>query len=105
MKWRGRQESTNIEARRGRSVRRAGVGRLDGLGLIVAIVSVLMGGNPLDLLMQIQEQPPSYEQTGGGYQESAEEEQLPAFWRSFLKRGQILNLELFRPILSILENC
>jgi len=46
MKWRGRQESTNIEARRGRSVRRAGVGRLDGLGLIVAIVYMLMGGNP-----------------------------------------------------------
>lgn len=79
MKWRGRQESTNIEDRRGRSVRRAGVGGLGGLGLIIAVVYMLMGGNPLDLLTMVQEQPSVHEQTGGGYQESAEEAQLRTF--------------------------
>ena len=79
MKWRGREESTNIEDRRGRSVRRAGVGGLGGLGLIIAIVYMLMGGNPLDLLTLVQEQPPASEQSGGGYRESAEEEQLRKF--------------------------
>jgi hypothetical protein len=95
MKWRGRQESTNIEDRRGRSVRRAGVGGLGGLGLIVAVVYMLMGGNPLDLLTVLQEQPTAYEQTGGSYQESAEEAQLRTFSAVVLKETEEVWNELF----------
>jgi len=95
MKWRGRQESTNIEDRRGRSVRRAGVGGLGGLGLIVAVVYMLMGGNPMDLLTVLQEQPPAYEQTGGSYQESAEEAQLRMFSSVVLKETEEVWSELF----------
>jgi len=95
MKWRGRQESTNIEDRRGRSVRRAGIGGLGGLGLIVAVVYMLMGGNPLDLLTVIQEQPTAYEQTGGNYQESAEEAQLRTFSAVVLKETEEVWNELF----------
>jgi hypothetical protein len=95
MKWRGRQESTNIEDQRGRSVRRAGVGGLGGLGLIIAVVYMLMGGNPLDLLTQVQEQPPVQEQTGGGYQESAEEAQLRTFSAVVLRETEEVWKEQF----------
>lgn len=92
MKWRGRQESTNIQDQRGRSVRRVGVGGLGGVGLIVAVVYMLMGGNPMDLL---QEQPSTYEQTGGGYQESAEEAQLRTFSAVVLKETEDVWKEVF----------
>lgn len=95
MKWRGRQESTNVDDRRGRSVSRAGVGGLGGLGLIVVVVYMLMGGNPLDLLTELQEQPTSYEQTGGGYQESAEEAELRTFSAVVLKETEEVWNELF----------
>jgi len=95
MKWRGRQESTNIEDRRGRSVRRAGVGGLGGLGLIIAVVYMLMGGNPLDLLTMVQEQPSVHEQTGGGYQESAEEAQLRTFSAVVLRETEEVWKEQF----------
>lgn len=109
MKWRGRQESSNVEDRRGRSVRRAGVGGIGGLGLVIAVVYMLMGGNPLDLLNMMQEQPVSYEQTGGEYRESAEEKQLRQFSAVVLRETENVWKELFsrsgrtyqEPILTI----
>ncbi len=95
MKWRGRQESTNIEDRRGRSVRRAGVGGIGGLGIVVAIIYMLMGGNPLDLLTLVQEQPVTHEQSQGSYQESAEEKQLRQFSAVVLRETENVWNELF----------
>lgn len=95
MKWRGRQESTNIEDRRGRSVRRVGVGGIGGLGIVVAIIYMLMGGNPLDLLTLVQEQPVTHEQSQGSYQESAEEKQLRQFSAVVLRETENVWNELF----------
>ena len=55
MKWKGRQQSTNVEDRRGGG----GVGKkVGGLGLggvvIVVIVSLIFGENPLNFLSQIE---------------------------------------------------
>lgn len=95
MKWRGRQESTNIEDRRGRSVRRAGVGGIGGLGIVIAIIYMLMGGNPLDLLTLVREQPVTHEQSQDSFQESAEEKQLRQFSAVVLRETENIWNELF----------
>ncbi len=78
MKWQGREESANVEDRRGRIIRAGGVG-ISGLGLVVAVIYMLMGGNPLDLLQMTQQQPARYEEFQGNYQETPEEMQLRKF--------------------------
>lgn len=46
MKWQGRRASTNVEDRRGAKALVGG-----GIGtLIIAIIMLLMGGNPLEYL-------------------------------------------------------
>lgn len=53
MRWQGRKQSSNVEDRRSSSGKKIAVG--GGLGTIVIIVlSLLFGGNPGDLLQQIQ---------------------------------------------------
>ena len=53
MKWQNRERSTNIEDRRGRTVKRVG-GGIGILGIIFAIIAFLMGENPLTVLQQFQ---------------------------------------------------
>ena len=95
MKWRGRQESSNIDDRRGRSVRAGGLAGMGGLGIIVAIVYMLLGGNPLDLLMLVQEQPATYEQSGGEYRESSEERDVRQFSAVVLKETEDVWHDIF----------
>ncbi|MEM6708933.1 MAG: neutral zinc metallopeptidase [Pseudomonadota bacterium] len=55
MKWEGRRQSTNVEDRRGRSVSR-GVkvgGGISGMGIIAAIIVVLLGGDPMQVVGQV----------------------------------------------------
>ncbi|PLT33603.1 neutral zinc metallopeptidase [Bacillus sp. V5-8f] len=53
MKWRGRQGSSNVEDRRGMGGKGiAGIG--GGLGLVIVLIYTLLGGNPGDLLGNIQ---------------------------------------------------
>ncbi|MER3423240.1 MAG: flagellar biosynthesis protein FlgM [Nitrospiraceae bacterium] len=61
MRWGGHRESTNLEDRRGLGLGGAGVGI--GLGgiLLVLIVSVLTGVNPLALLNMVETAPPTDE--------------------------------------------
>lgn len=62
MRWRGRRQSSNVEDRRSSSGRKIAVG--GGLGTIILIVvSLLFGGNPLDLLQQIQVEPGTRQET------------------------------------------
>lgn len=49
VQWKDRRRSRNVEDRRGSPARRAG-GIGGGLGLLVVLIVVLMGGNPLEVL-------------------------------------------------------
>lgn len=51
MRWKGRKGSSNVDDRRGRSGGKIAIG---GLGAVILIVvTLLFGGNPLDLLNQV----------------------------------------------------
>lgn len=67
MKWLGRRESGNIEDRRGGGGRTGIV--LGGLGTVVVLVlGLIMGKNPLELLQSVtQGGPPQSEQTDSAY--------------------------------------
>ncbi len=50
MRWQGRQKSDNVEDRRGISGRGLAVGGgIGGLGVVIAILYFLLGGNPSDI--------------------------------------------------------
>jgi hypothetical protein len=58
MLWKGRRTSDNVEDRRGMTGRRAAVG--GGLGAIaIAVIVLLLGGNPEEIMQSIQTAPPS----------------------------------------------
>ncbi len=85
MRWQGRRKSSNVEDRRGQSPRRGLSGGMlskGGIGfiIIIVIISLISGENPLNLLMQMQGsgQGPMLTQTTE-YTPSAEEEALADF--------------------------
>jgi predicted metalloprotease len=66
MKWRDARRSENVEDRRGMSVGRAGAG-IGGAGLLlILLVSLLTGQNPLELLQQVGPMPDSAQVGSGG---------------------------------------
>jgi len=79
MKLDGRRESTNVDDRRGSTMKKAGSLGLGG-ALIVGLITILLGGNPTDVINQL----------GGGieysqdYTPSAEEEELATFSKQIL---------------------
>lgn len=76
MRWQGRKQSSNVEDRRSSSGRRVAVG--GGIGTIILIaLSLLFGGNPLDLLQQVQVDPGTQQQTSAPA--NAEENELASF--------------------------
>jgi len=76
MRWIGRRQSTNIEDRRGQTTRRVAGGGC-GTIILVLIVWLLFGGNPLELLNTLQ---PTGEQSSvSTYQGTAEENELAQF--------------------------
>ena len=76
MEWRGARESDNVEDRRGLPLGRTAVVG-GGLGTVVlAVLYLLLGGDPRDVLEGIQQQPATEaarDAAGGRYQESARE--------------------------------
>ncbi|HZF15866.1 MAG TPA: neutral zinc metallopeptidase [Steroidobacteraceae bacterium] len=85
MEWRGRRESGNVEDRRGRRVP-GGVAGISGAGIvIVLVVSLLTGQNPLSLLQSMgagtESQGAASDQP---YQETPEEHELSQFVRVVL---------------------
>lgn len=79
MKWQGGRKSGNVQDRRGMSggqkLTLGGIG-----GVIVIIVSMLMGGDPTDLLNQMQQnQPESSISQTGTYESTPEEDNLLNF--------------------------
>ena len=61
MLWKGRRTSDNVEDRRGLTGRRVAVG--GGLGAIaIAVIVLLLGGNPGEVMQNIQTAPPAGEE-------------------------------------------
>ncbi len=55
MRWQGRRQSSNVEDRRGVSGRGLAVGGgIGGLGIVIAILYMLLGGNPGDVTQGLQ---------------------------------------------------
>lgn len=86
MKLDGRRESNNVEDRRGQRGGMAGIGGLGIGGLIIAaLLTWVMGGNPLDVVQNID--PSSLnvqEQAEGGREFTAEEQELAKFSKQIL---------------------
>jgi len=82
MRWEGRRQSSNVEDRRGRVMRRgAAVG---GGGIVMALVAIfLLGQDPGQVMQQMQQQQAQAQRQArtqqGQYQGSAQEEKLKAF--------------------------
>lgn len=103
MKWKGRERSNNVEDRRGKN---AGViGGLGGIGIIIAIIFTLLGGNPADIINNI----PLNEGSNTPYVETAEERELHEFVSVVLHDAEVIwdkvlreeGLEYRNPILVI----
>ncbi|HEY5746581.1 MAG TPA: neutral zinc metallopeptidase [Chryseolinea sp.] len=109
MQWRGRRQSSNVDDQRGRSGG-GGMAVKGGLGtvVIVLIISLIMGKNPLELLSQVQGTDGSVttEQTSPDYQPTAEEQELSDFvkvvladtedvWHSIMKDYREPTLVMF----------
>ena len=87
MRLDGRRESTNVDDRRGRSsMKKAGGLGLGGL-ILVGIISLIMGGNPLDVIQQVgtMDQNSAFTtEENVNYTPSAEEEELAQFAKRIL---------------------
>lgn len=83
MRLDGRRESTNVDDRR-----RRGGGKKAGIGIgglvIAALITWMMGGNPLSVLTQADLGEILTEQSGGSYEPTAEEEALAKFSKQIL---------------------
>ncbi|WP_257656746.1 KPN_02809 family neutral zinc metallopeptidase [Parapedobacter lycopersici] len=80
MRWKGSRQSTNFEDRRGMSS--GGKLALGGVGgIVVLLIGLFLGGDPQQLLQQLQ---PMGTQTSGPVEISAEETELTEFVRVIL---------------------
>lgn len=85
MNLNGRRQSTNVDDRRGKG----GMMKAGGLGLggiiIVGVISLLMGRNPLELIQTVEQSGALQQQTASGeYVPTAEEEELAVFAKQIL---------------------
>ncbi|MBS7290386.1 MAG: neutral zinc metallopeptidase, partial [Bacteroidales bacterium] len=84
MKLDGRRVSTNVDDRRGRG----GAAKATGLGLggiiIVGVITLLLGGDPVEVINDIQQMGGLGTELAEGYSPSAEEEELAVFAKQIL---------------------
>ena len=83
MRLDGRRESTNVEDRRGSTVAKAGGIGLGGI-IIIGLVTLLMGGDPTDVLRNVQQMGGGATQVDQNWTPSAEEEELATFAKQIL---------------------
>ncbi|GAA4780440.1 neutral zinc metallopeptidase [Olivibacter ginsenosidimutans] len=80
MRWKGRRESDNFEDRRGMSGRGLALG--GGIGaIVIAIIVSFLGGDPTEVLQQLQDNTP---QQSASVELSDEEKELTSFVRVVL---------------------
>ncbi len=102
MKWQGRRTSTNVEDRRGATVRGAAIGGgLGGVGLIITVIILLLtycgGGNISDTIdnTQINNQINNSTAVDPDYQATPEEEELAQFVSVVLAETEDVWTEIF----------
>ncbi len=84
MRWQGRPKSDNVEDRRGVSGRGLAVGGgIGGLGVVIAILYFLLGGNPSDITQNLQVDQPST--AGAGTTLSPKDKEMGDFISTVLK--------------------
>lgn len=92
MQWRGRRESDNVEDVRGSGGGRAGLA-LGGVGTVIVIVlGLIMGKNPLELLQSVNQGQPATEQTAPN---SAAEDEAAKFVKVVLADNEDVWHKLF----------
>jgi len=94
MKWQGRRQSDNVEDRRGLSGRGMAVGGVGGLGIVIAILYFLLGGNPADIPQTMQVDQPAA--TGAGEPLSAKDIEMGNFVSTVLASIEDVWRERFR---------
>ncbi|HRG87466.1 MAG TPA: neutral zinc metallopeptidase [Chitinophagales bacterium] len=94
MQWRGRRESGNVEDMRGGGFGGRGIA-LGGIGtVIVVVIGLLLGQNPLDLLQAVNQGQPQQEQTQP-VASSAEEDEAAQFVKVVLADNEDVWHKLF----------
>ena len=93
----GRRQSTNVEDRRGGSY-----GKIGGLGLggaiIVGLITLLLGGDPMTALQQAGAVMGSTEQVGGQTEFTQEEQELAVFASQILAGTEDVWTSIFRKL-------
>ena len=97
MKLDGRRESTNVDDRRGGST----IAKAGGIGLggiiIVGLITLLMGGDPTDVIRNVQEMGGAGTiQVDPNWQPSAEEEELATFAKQILAGTEAVWTRIFQ---------
>ena len=99
MKLNGRRESTNVDDRRRSGISSAGMGGL-GIGglVVVALITWMMGGNPLDVVQTVatQQMTNVTTQTDNGREFTPEEEELAKFSRQILAGTEDVWTQVFK---------
>ena len=96
MRWQGREKSKNVEDRRGGGAAKVGAGI--GIGTIILfILALLMGENPMAVLQQFQQRQPQQQQT---QPVDRENDQLADFVKVTLKDTEDVWHKLFREQLN-----
>ena len=98
MKLNGRRESNNVDDRRGQRSSAAGIGGLGIGGIIIAMVfAYFTGGNPLEVLQNVDTSSLNVqEQTSNGQEFTEEEQELAKFSRQILAGTEDVWTEVFQ---------
>lgn len=99
MRWQGKQGSKNVDDRRGGGSARKVIGGGIGLGTIaLAIMAYLMGGNPIEIIMNAAQQQPQQQQapSGGAATTGQADDQLAEFVSVVLKYTEDVWHKLFK---------
>ncbi len=87
MKWKGRTRSSNVQDRRGMGGVAGGLG---GIGIVIVIIYTLLGGNPGDIMPNL-----DGGQSNAPYVATQEEEELAAFVSVVLADTEVIWSEIF----------
>lgn len=100
MRWQNREQSKNVEDRRGRNMRRVGGGI--GIGaIIMAILAIFLGQDPQQVIQNLQTEATTTSTTAGSYQPAnAEEAALAELVKVTLKDTEDVWHKLFREQLN-----